>query len=80
MGPDLLTHARQARPRRRNQQGKRATGEGVCRHTSNRFARASRPAHSFESVADRPGEAHHADQGGLRQLRAAVEVAQGVGL
>ena len=75
----LLTHARQARPRRRNQQGKRATGDGVCWRTSSRFKRASRPVHSFESVADRPVEAHHIDQGGLRQLRAAVEVAQEVG-
>ena len=75
MGPDLLTHARQARPRRRNQQGKRATGEGgIPAHFQPLCARIP-----FKSVAHRPGEAHHADQGGLRQLRAAVEVAQGVG-
>ena len=67
--------------------GRRARGEGTSKVSVRQErgyagalpARASRPVRSFESVADRPGEAYHADQGGLRQLRAAAEVAQGVG-
>ena len=67
--------------------GRRARGEGtnkVSVRQGRGYAGAlptALRAHRvpFKSVADRPGEAHHADQGGLRQLRAAVEVAQGVG-
>ena len=77
--PDLLAQARQARPRRRHQQGKRATGEGACRRTSNRFARPPHFNNSLVSAPCPPGDARITNQGGLRQLRAAAEVAQGVG-